>query len=360
MTKLSGALRFVSVSFLVGFLVGTAVIPLAGAPTSSGFEKPVNAQSIDWENRTYGLTCDDIVDKPVRVAVRDGKGIAKGKGIGGYGRWEVKVQRTAKGRMPRLGDVTAVLFYCSPQPSNFFLQELRVYRSDNGREVGRTPTFAVPGLPPQYQPRSLVIKGGRLADDVKLYGSKDSHASGPSISRHVTWTWDGRRFVTHGANAASRRVDLSRQPITVNGMGPLRMGMSRNEAEKAIGSPIPGEENKVRVCTEFTIRGGPEGLALRFVSDRLVAIVVRTPSTSVSTRSGIHIGSYRSEVFDTYAGEITTTTTVDDNEELIFAPAAPKFAGKIIAFSMSNGTVESFMAGERDWATFGPSCGAPE
>ncbi|MBA2947075.1 hypothetical protein [Streptomyces himalayensis] len=162
--------------------------------------KPSAPEVLDWENRSYSLTCDDIVDKPVKVAVHNGKGRAKGGGIGGYDRWEVEVQRTAQGSLPRLGNVTAVLFYCSPQPSNFFLQELRVYRTDDGSEIGRTPTFDVPELSPKYQPESLMIKDGRLAADVKFYGPEDSHAEGPSILRHVTWTWEGGRFVTHEAD----------------------------------------------------------------------------------------------------------------------------------------------------------------
>ncbi|MFE9967509.1 cutinase family protein [Streptomyces sp. NPDC005525] len=325
--------------------------------------KAIAGKSADWRNRTYALTCDDTVDKPVRVAVRNGTGIAKDASIGAGKRWDVKVQRTSQGRLPRLGSVTAVLFYCSPQPSNFFKQELRVYRTNNGREVGRTPTFDVPGLSPKYQPKSLVIKDGLISSNVKFYGPEDSHAKGPSILRHVTWSWEDNHFVTHGAEVKSEapgRVDLTRQPITVNGMGPLEMGMSRDESEKVIGMSIPGEENHTRVCTDFGVEGGPAGLLLRFASDRLVAITVRAPSTQISTRSGIHIGSTRSAVLGTYAGEVTATTPDYGGEELVFAPVAPKFAGKVIVFSMSNGAVESFIAGERDWATFGPSCGTPD
>ncbi|TQE36849.1 hypothetical protein Sipo8835_09275 [Streptomyces ipomoeae] len=329
---------------------------------ANAYSKLPQFKVVDWEDRDYLLTCDDIVDKPVQAAIRNGKGIVKNGDIGGYDRWEVEVQRTVQGRLPRLGDVTAVLFYCSPQPSNFFRQELRVYSTDDGSEIGRTPTFDVPELPPQYQPKSLVIKNGRLASDVKFYGPDDSHADGPSILRHVTWTWENNRFVTHGADAKSEaqgQSDLSRQPITVNGMGSLKMGMSRNEAAKEIGMPIPGKEGR-RVCTDFTVEGGPEGLLLRFTSNRLVAIYVQRPATTISTRAGIHIGSTRGDVLNTYAGEITATTPDYGGEELVFAPSAPEFSGRVIRFEISDSAVETFIAGERDWAVFAPSCGAPE
>ncbi|WP_326827150.1 hypothetical protein [Streptomyces sp. NBC_01751] len=326
------------------------------------YPKLPQSNVVDWENRDYRLTCDDIVDKPVQAAIRNGKGIVKSGDISRYDRWEVELQRTAQGRLPHLGNVTAVLFYCSPQPSNFFMQELRVYRTDDGSEIGRTPTFNVPELPPQYQPKSLVIKNGRLAAAVKFYGPDDSHANGPSILRHITWTWENGRFTTHEAHAkpeAQGRSDPSRQPITVNGMGPLKMGMSRNEAARAIGMPIPGEEGR-RVCTDFTVEGGPEGLLLRFTSDRLVAIYVTRPATTIATRSGIHIGTTRDDVLNTYAGEITAVTPDYGGEELVFAPSAPGFAGRVIRFEISDGAVETFIAGERDWAVFAPSCGGPE
>lgn len=348
---------------------GSTVQAAPQAQHSGDFPGAVNpylnlsaSKVVDWDNRDYSLTCDDTVNKPVKVAIRNGKGIAKTDGIGGYDRWEVEVQRTAPGKLPHLGNVTAVLFYCSPQPSNFFTQELRVYRSNNGREIARTPHLSGgEWLPPEYQPESVAIRKDRIVADLKFYGPGDPHGS-PSRVRHLSWTWDGRKFVAHKDGAESEapgRIDLTRERITVNGMGPLKLDMSRDEAAKAIGMPIPGKEGR-RVCTDFSVQGGPEGLLLRFTSDRLVAIYVQRPATTISTLSGIHIGSARDHVLDTYAGEITVTTPDYGGEELVFAPSAPKFAGKVIRFGMSDGVVETFIAGERDWAVFAPSCGASE
>ncbi|MEU9059749.1 hypothetical protein AB0D13_13010 [Streptomyces sp. NPDC048430] len=323
---------------------------------SAPSKRPPPPGAVDWKNRTYGLTCDDIADRPVKVAVRNGTGTAGGSGIGrAYNRWEVRVQQAVQGRLPRLGSVTAVLFSCSPQPSNFFTQELRVYRSSDGREIARIPHLSGgEWLPPEYQPGSVAIRKDRISADLKFYGSGDSHGS-PSRARHVTWIWDGKRFVTHGAAAepeASERVDLSRERITVNGLGPLKVGMSRTQAEKAVGASIPLAGDPA--CAHLAISGGPEGLLLRFVDDSLVAISVSEPETSISTASGIHIGSTRDDVMRTYAGEISSTFVGDGLEELVFAPTAPQFSGKVIVFSMRDGKVEQFVAGQRDWANLAP------
>lgn len=183
------------------FIVLSLFCVLVGATPSAGATDPyVTSQAVDWNNRAYSLTCDDLVDKPVNVTVRNGKGTATGIGVPSS-HWEVLVQMIARGHVSGLGDVTAVLFYCSPQPSNYFNQELRVYRTGDGSEIGRTPSFEpsedVYG-PPEYQPESLAIDKGRVLADLMFYEPGDSHGN-PSSLRHVTWTWDGKQFVTYGA-----------------------------------------------------------------------------------------------------------------------------------------------------------------
>ncbi|MBB3075556.1 cutinase family protein [Streptomyces violarus] len=314
---------------------------------------------IDWRNRVYNLTCDDTAKDPVKVALRNGKGTARGEAIGNYDRWDVQIQRITQGELPRLGKITVVLFYCSPQPSNFFAQELRVYRSSNGSEIARVPHLSGgEWLPPEYQPESVTIRKDRIVADLKFYGPGDPHGS-PSRLRHLSWTWDGRQFVTHdagGESPAPRRIDLSRERITVNGVGPVKLGMSPEDAAKVIGSTIPVESRGL-TCVDHTVDGGPAGLLLRFTQDRLVAVGVRPPATEIRTASGVHIGSTRDDVIETYAEEIEATTSVHGGEELVFAPAAPKFAGKVIVFGMVDGAVGLFIAGERDWATLTGPCG---
>ncbi|GAA2656916.1 alpha/beta hydrolase [Streptomyces vastus] len=147
------------------------------------------------------------------------------------------------------------------------------------------------------------------------------------------------------------RVELNRQRITVNGMGPLKLGMSRAQAEKALGARIPGipdqPESFGRPCRDLPVMGGPKGLFLRFSRDELVAIRVSSAaSTSISTASGIHRGSPRSTLLQTYGAEITTTSVDNGNEELLFEPSASKFEGRVIQFSVKDSKVDAFAAGE--------------
>lgn len=324
----------------------------SGRPTAQGGEFLASRVATDWNNRMYSVTCGDTVNKAVPVTVRNGRGNVKAgrADIGDYDQWDVRIQRIAAGRVPRLGDVTAVLFWCSPQPSNFSLQELRVYRTADGREVGRTPAFDVDRLAPIYQPGTVNFRNDRLLADVKFYGPDDTHATGPSILRHVTWVWDGSRFIKRSEVDAHEpsHTALSAQRITVNGMGPLRLDMSRAEAERSVGARIsdgPGGP----ACTDVFIEGGPQGLLLRFSNDdRLVAIqVLSQASASIRTASGIHVGSTRDDVMAAYSPDLTA-----HREDLVFTPAGAQFQGKVITFLMNDqGTVESFIAGESNFAS---------
>ena len=95
-------------------------------------------------------------------------------------------------------------------------------------------------------------------------------------------------------------------------------------------------------------------MLLQFVNDSLAAISVSKPAVSISTASGIRIGSPRADVMRTYAREVSSTPLEGGLEELVFAPTARDFAGKAIRFNMRNGKVEQIVAGQREWATFAP------
>src|ERR1019366_5733565 len=111
---------------------------------------------------------------------------------GGYSRYEVGVEAvTRPGDLSSDGSPqTAVVLYCSPQPSNFFVEEVQVFKSD-GTLLGELPPTNTlsPGsaLPPQYDSSQFSISGGQLITAMKFYAPTDSHASGPSIHQVLKW-----------------------------------------------------------------------------------------------------------------------------------------------------------------------------
>jgi hypothetical protein len=148
-------------------------------------------ESVDWYNRTYELTGDDLVYTPVPVYLSDGVGTATGGDLGGYDSWSVEIQGVVEGSLPDLGDVTGILFKCDPQPANFHKQELRIYSSADGSEIARIPTIEES---PRYQGDRLEIYDNVVRADVLFWGPDDTTASGPSILRHLSWQWNGYEF----------------------------------------------------------------------------------------------------------------------------------------------------------------------
>lgn len=138
-------------------------------------------EKVDWRDRQYFLTDDKVL-----VDIENGRGIRPDL--------EAAVLGVSEGSLPDLGEVAAVLFGIHPVPSNFVIHELRVF-GKNGSFVGRIPSFKGQMLDPVYLPETVVFSEGKLVADVKFYGPQDSHASGPSIVRTVTWQWNGSAFV---------------------------------------------------------------------------------------------------------------------------------------------------------------------
>ena len=160
--------------------------------------RSISVTGVDWNKRQYALTCDNIVQTPVDVAFSGGKATARGPGIGSYDRWDLSIDQVTHGVLPSLGNVTAVLFSCGPWPSNFSVQELRIYHTANGSEIGRIPALPANGgvLPGVFKPGSVTIANGHVSADVMFYGPGDSHASGPSVPGHMSWSWNGQEFIT--------------------------------------------------------------------------------------------------------------------------------------------------------------------
>ena len=197
-------------ALVYGPVYGTAGYPYA---TSRDVTVPGLAP-VDWNSRQYGLTCGNTVKTPFNIAFSSGSATARGPGIGPWDRWDMSIEQVAHGVLPTLGDATAVLFRCSPQPSNFFVEELRIYRTADGSEIGRVPELPDNGgfLPGVY--KSVAIADGHVGADVMFYGLGDSHASGPSVPGHLSWSWNGQAFITDAAQNPAQAASCTAAELT--------------------------------------------------------------------------------------------------------------------------------------------------
>jgi hypothetical protein len=163
---------------------------------------PRIAAQVAWSNAHYSITCAGIASHPFTVQLANKSGAVSGAaaGVSNFDRFDVALEAVATGDLTGDGSpATAALLSCSPQPSNYYVEEVQVFTS-GGSLIGELPlpnTLVGPDsiLPPEYVASELSIQGGQLSAGMKFYGPNDSHATGPSIHRTVAWKWNGKSFV---------------------------------------------------------------------------------------------------------------------------------------------------------------------
>jgi hypothetical protein len=168
--------------------------PPAASPASS-------AAPHDWRDATYRVTCDGLLLGTIQARLVDGAAHVPVdvSQSAEYQDVDLRLEATATGDVDGDGAPdTVVLLQCSPQPSNGFVEEVHVVRSD-GAELGVLPSpQTLPEttiLAPLYVPSGLTVQDGDVVAAMKAYGPDDSHATGPSVPFTVRWHWTGTGFV---------------------------------------------------------------------------------------------------------------------------------------------------------------------
>jgi len=168
------------------------LLPPVPAAVSSG-------PGTDWPNATYSITCDGLVKNTFSVRLSNSTATVSGQNAGStdYDQFTVQYQAAANGELAGIGPASAVLLACSPQPSNFAVQEVQVLRPD-GSLVSELPSASTLQngaiLPPVYVPSGLRVTGGNISTDLLAYGPNDTHASGPTVRETATLHWNGTSF----------------------------------------------------------------------------------------------------------------------------------------------------------------------
>jgi hypothetical protein len=133
--------------------------------------------------------------------------------------------------------------------------------------------------------------------------------------------------------------------LRIDGIGPIRVGMTVDQAKAAAGVPLTVMTSDY--CTSLRGTGGPDGVTLVSPNEsggRITVIIVSTPV--VSTLSGIRVGSTDADVLATYPGQIETVGT-GDVHRLIFTAWDPTFRDRTLTFHIRNSRVAEMWAGVR-------------
>ncbi len=145
--------------------------------------------------------------------------------------------------------------------------------------------------------------------------------------------------------------------LTMDGLGPLRFGMTVGQIERAIGPLDISYYEGSQECGE----GGPKkpwirGASLMIIKGRLarIDIFVGTDSTGVGTarskittktEAGIGLGSTMAEVKRAYRGRLTVTPRPYEEETEHDLIVKDSRRGRKIVFETENGRIDTFRAG---------------
>jgi hypothetical protein len=147
-----------------------------------------------------------------------------------------------------------------------------------------------------------------------------------------------------------------RTPVAMDGFGPLKIGMNRAEAERALGAtldvspPAPGSD-----CQYARLPQGPSGLSLMLTQGVIARIDVRD-NTAIATPAGIRIGSNEFDVDNAYRGRTTVAEQKyqDGHDITVTDPARPNLR---YLFETDGTRVTRYRTGRTPEVEFVEGCG---
>lgn len=178
---------------------------------------------------------------------------------------------------------------------------------------------------------SVVATGGALA-----FGSGTTPKPGPEPASTEPPPLPTESVPTTEARPGGSGAVGEGTPVTITGIGPLRVGLTLDEVEELTG--VAFAEQGEGGCTTATPDRALPGLQLVLADGEVAAISF--VAGGYETLSGIGIGATEQEVRSTYADQIEQA-----EGSLTFVPRDPGDDQYRIVFRTNAGAVTSFAAG---------------
>lgn len=155
-------------------------------------------------------------------------------------------------------------------------------------------------------------------------------------------SWIGLAVVALPLSAQPTLTVASR--LAINGIGPIRVGMTVAEAERVSGVRLVRAYGDA-ACAVVAPQGEPEDL--RFVVTNGRIATVETFNPLIQTVSGANVGDTVDEVLAMYRGrlEVRPSETLPDGQDLVFVPRDQGDRTFRVYFVTQNGKVIEMRAG---------------
>jgi len=170
-----------------------------------------------------------------------------------------------------------------------------------------------------------------------------------SFRKFLTFFISAVVIVSVWATSASGSVQLTeRSKLALDGIGPIRVGMTVDEASRAAGVKlVTGYDDRDEyLCSYFTPQDSPKGIAFMVTKGR-IARVDNFSNKRVTTIKGARIGDTEDRIISLYPGQIQVTKHPLTNQNyLIFVPKDAADKNYRIIFETSKNRVKRFRSGK--------------
>lgn len=172
-----------------------------------------------------------------------------------------------------------------------------------------------------------------------------------AVLPHVASLWGG-----------AGRLDpktLEGARITIRGVGPIRFGMTVDEASNMVGSDLVRSENwggESEGCYYVEPAAGPQGVFFMVIDQRIERVDVS--STAVESRSGAKVGSSEDWVYHRFPGQVEVKKHAynESGHSLVFTPRDRADKSYRMIFDTDGTTVTMIRAGRLPAVEYDEGC----
>jgi len=143
--------------------------------------------------------------------------------------------------------------------------------------------------------------------------------------------------------------------MTVQGIGPLRTGMSIDEATRALHGDFKADT--AIGCHEVPLPGAPGKVLATIVDGRIERF--DTKDTAIRTELGARVGDTEARIESLYVGRVSVQPHkyLEKGHYLVVTPAAPSDSNKRLIFETDGARVFEYRAGSLPTVSFVEHCG---
>lgn len=144
--------------------------------------------------------------------------------------------------------------------------------------------------------------------------------------------------------------------LALHGLGPVRIGMTLDEASAAAGTPIEATGARNDSCFYARPTIGPEGVSFMLVSGRIARVDVT--AGQITTLSGAAIGDTEAEVQALYSGQLQVSPHkyLAAGRYLTLVPSSAADSDFRLIFETDGSAVTRFRAGTQPEVSFVEGC----